>query len=113
MQKTITPKICQGEGAEYCGTVTMRLPTYDQRMGLYEAAGIEDAENLKNISLVRALAKHLPDYLITVDIKRLDDGYHFNSWDGLQYDSDMASVISECCLALITKVRAGNSPAPA
>lgn len=112
MQKTFTPKICTGEAPEYAGTVTLRLPTYDQRMGLYEATGVDEVENLKTVSLVRALARHLPEYLVSIDITRLSDQHKFDSWESLQYDHDMASVISECCLTLISKVKAGNSQAP-
>jgi hypothetical protein len=115
MQKTIVPAICQQKGdtpPTHCGSVVLRLPNYDERMGLYEALGVEDAADLKTVSITRRLAKQLPEFLVSVDIKRMDDGEEFKSWDALQYDSDMASVISECCLALISKVRAGKQ-APA
>jgi hypothetical protein len=114
VQKTITPAICSPKGevpAAYAGNVVIRMPNYDERMGLYEDLGIEDATDLKSVTLVRHLAKRLPEFLISVDLKRLDDGEEFKSWEALQYDSDMAGVISECCLAMISKVRAGK-PAP-
>ena len=116
MQKTFTPALCKpkknDDGTEtpaaYAGQVVMKVPTYDERMAIYEESGIEDAENLKSIRLVRLLAKKLPDYLVSVDVKRLEDGYEFKTWESLQYDSDMGGVISDCCLALIGKIKAGN-----
>ena len=116
MQKTITPSICKPKknedgtetAAAYAGQVVMKMPTYDERMAIYEDSGVEDSANLKSLRLVRLLAKKLPDYLVSVDIKRLEDGYEFKDWASLQYDSDMGSVISDCCLALIGKIKAGN-----
>lgn len=112
MQKTFTPAVCKakddGTAPLYAGSVTLRMPNYDERMGLYEDAGVDSAADIKSLKLVRSLAKRLPDFLVAVDITRLEDGHKFGDWESLQYDSDMAGVISECCLALITRVRAGN-----
>ena len=111
MQKVVIPAVCKPQGeapATHTGSVTLRMPNYDERMGLYEAMGLEGEADIKNVSLVRSIAKRLPEFLVAIDLRRLDDGEEFKDWESLQYDSDMASVISECCLALISKVRAGK-----
>jgi len=121
MQVSFVPDICKGKGAEYDGSITMRMPTYDERMGIYEEAGIgqdleeqEEKEGVKKeikkkgLQLMRLAARKVPDFLVDVKITRKSDGFVFDSWDKLQYDSDMGEVIQQCATRLISKFKVGS-----
>lgn len=121
MQVTFVPEICKGKGAEYEGSITMRQPTYDERLGIYEEAGFgqsaeteEEEKELKKevkkkgIQLMRLAARKVPEYLGEIKITRKSDGFVFDSWDKLQYDSDMGEVIQQCATRLISKFKVGS-----
>lgn len=105
--------------AAYAGKVVLRALTYEERMDIVDMEiGEGDteetvSERIKkkgNMKMVRLLAKRLPEFVVSVDIKRLDDGYHFTTLDDLLIDSDMAGTVTELALALVAKYRVGNAP---
>lgn len=118
MEVTFTPAICNGEEADFSGQITMKMPTYDERLEIYEALGLDfdgqvnEQAKSKGITLMRIVAKKLPQYIIKVDIKRKADGFHFDSLEKLQYDSDMVSVLQECSFKLIGKFNIANPSIP-
>lgn len=127
MLVTFEPRICKpgknGEAPRFSGNVTMRMPNYDDRMGLVEDCGIDiggsqdddtSPQEIRkhNVKLLRFAAKQLPKFLQAVAIKRIDDGLEFKSLEDLNYDGDMANVITEMSMRLVGKFRVetGSSP---
>lgn len=129
MKQKIVPKICISEPgvlAKYEGHVIMRVPDFFERADLSAICqtGVEelDSENPDEIKkavekktgkssvfgIVMKLAVHLPCYLEEVEIKRLEDGYVFKSFDELKYDSDMIGTVTELSLRLIGKFTVGK-----
>lgn len=106
--------------ARYDGHVTLRAPSYEERLDLYDRYGGEDeeaelspkelaSENRKRLKVIAAV---LPEYVKEVSIKRLEDGFTFTSFDELRFDSEMVSVITELCHRLVGKNRVGNALPP-
>jgi hypothetical protein len=119
---TWTPEICKpsepdqgGErvAAAYEGEVAIRIPTYDERIFLYE--GIEDAGDdkaLANKRTVAAVVRKAGQFVEKISIKRLSDGFVFDCYDELMVDTDMTSVVTEIYMKLVGKYSAGNGHAP-
>lgn len=119
MNHTFTPDVCKptitdgGNGevpGEYTGTVTIRMPTYDEKMAFYEAAGeqIGDGDAKKAaVPLLRTVARNVAKHIVAVNITRVSDGHKF-TFDELDYDSDMHGVITEIATKLIGRFQVGN-----
>lgn len=109
MKITYTPECCSGDDAAYAGTVTLRAPTYDERMAIYDEVGVDmDGVKTKPIAYIRAVAKQVPQFLVEFSIRRKSDDYEFKSFDELQYDSEMAGAITEMATKLVGKFQVGN-----
>lgn len=123
MKNHYVPSVCLGDDAEYEGTITLRAPTYDERLDMLEMLDLldPDAETAEEMTqkakekaqknqtkVLRYLGKKLPDFLEKVDIRRKSDGYLFDSWDKLQHDSDMIPVIREASTKLVGKYQVGD-----
>jgi len=127
-QVTFTPTVCEPrtvkeEGkpdyvvdSEYEGTVTLRMPSYDERLELLgdsaAAADASDQKAKRALDNMRRLAKRAPEFLVALNVKRKADGFLF-TWDDLQYDSDMQALINEIANRLLGKYSVpGNATAP-
>jgi hypothetical protein len=132
-QTTFTPHVCNGKKALWKGTVTMRLPNYHERMELLDEAGFdlssiadEDAapgdelaarrrkkETTKlGVSAMKAAAKRAGDFVVAVDLTRLEDGLKVDSWEDVLYDSDLHPIVMEVGMKLIDRNRLGNVSKP-
>lgn len=112
MNHTFTPDICKpldNDAEEYTGTVTIRMPTYDEKMGFYEAAGEQLSGDAKKaaVPLLRIVAKSAESHVVSVDVVRVSDGHKF-TFEEMKYDSDMHSVITEIATKLIGRFQVGN-----
>lgn len=108
MISKITPQICKD--GQYEGHVVMRMPDYDQRLEITEECADDDEsegeqkQTLKSkLRFIRKVAAKLPQYIESVEIKRLSDGFVFSSFDQMKYDTDMGQVISELAGVLVGK----------
>lgn len=116
MEKTITPSAClptkDEKGVEtpalYEGTVTMRVPTYDDRLEFSEMAlslpeaeeeietpeGVEvkltPAQKARRLAHLKMLAKMAPSFFVRADLKRKADGFKIETWDQIQLESELA-----------------------
>lgn len=134
MKLTFVPEVCKpqtneetGETVqpEYEGTVTLNMPTYDERLAFLEeieATAIDFKEpvteeekaekaahdNRKRVARLRQAAKKAKAHFVSADIKRKSDGFVFDSWEKLDYDSDMISVIRECGNKIIGKFKVND-----
>lgn len=82
---------------EYSGTVTMRAVTYDEYLEIQSEldAHIGDTKARMNV-----LSKRARSYFIACDIKRLDDGMAFKTWDDIECETNLFPVISEVAAKL-------------
>lgn len=123
MEVTFEPEALKpkdGQPPAYKGTVTLRMLSYDERLDLYEAYGAETGEagddtgedKKKGMRFMRWVAKRAKDRVAHLSITRLEDGFEFKTFDELNYDSDMASVITEISTRLIGKFQVGKRSTP-
>lgn len=121
MEITFTPEICSGDTAEYSGQIVMKMPTYIERLEIYESQGldlsggkegIESEAKKKGLSMLKHAASQLPKYVMSVDIIRKSDGFKFDSLELLSYDSDLGPVMQECALKLVGRFNVGNPSIP-
>lgn len=115
MLNKFSPSVCVGEGAEYEGFIMLRMPTYDERHEMVElrpdlpSDASEEDKVRAGRTWMRKLYVIAPKYVQEVAIKRKSDGFLFNTWEQLSYDSDMNVAISEALGALVGKF---SLPAP-
>lgn len=110
---------------EYEGTITLRMPTYDERLAFLDDIGAtaidfkepvteeEKAEKKmhderKRIMRLRQAGRLAKMHFVSCDIKRKSDGFVFDTWEKLEYDSDMVSVIREAGYKVLGKFKVGD-----
>lgn len=113
---TWTPEVCTK--GEYEGTVTLRMPTYDERLELYEDVpdlekdADEKAKHRRNVQLMRAIARKAGQFVEQVAIKRVADSFVFAAYDDVQMDTDLGEVVTEIVTRLAGKYAVGNPQQP-
>lgn len=134
-QITFTPSLCKPDkdkegketAARYSGTITLRAPTFDERLDLPDLEGlIEDskmkdedrtadgrmAANKKRIAFIRVFVRdHLDKFFVSSTIKRAD-GVAFDSLTKMKYDSDFFSVFIEAVTEVAKPYHLGNGSTP-
>lgn len=129
--KRIVPAIFKEDGDHpkplYSGHVDLKIPSYDDRIGLVESLGanaLETDDNpealqpsqvetrRRNIAMSRALARELPRFIDSVDITRKADEYHITTWDEVLHEGDLQDAVSELSMMLMGKFSVGNGSAP-
>lgn len=123
MENTYTPAICKAAKTEngveipapYRGTVTLRMPSFDERLSFYDDAGVAmDADGLavdenkrRNKSLIRHVSRKIDKFFVRSAIVRTSDGFELDTLDKLQHDTDMMYVLMEIALKLVGKFNVG------
>jgi hypothetical protein len=126
MKVKFTPELCSG--GLYSGHVILRMPTYAERLSFFDDDFIDEtmgepgkepespeekAIARKRIAhrgkkMMQAVGERMGDFVIEVNIKREKDGFVFEKFEQLNYDSDMVAVITECANRLIGKYEVGS-----
>lgn len=117
---TWTPSICTGEDAAYEGTVSMRMPTYTERLrlettGPVAAEGELDTEAGRTshaMSMLEHIAAQAPRFVTEIAIRRKSDGFLFSDLDDALVDTDVGGVMIEITQRLRGKYSVGNVPPP-
>lgn len=118
MQVTFTPSICTDADAKYEGKVTIRMPTYMERLDFIEASPSGDDEGATEHEILRrrmkamaAMARMVQErgHVVSVDLKRLADGYKIDATE-FWFDSDMSAVINEVVAKIVGKYSVGAGP---
>lgn len=99
-----TPKAFTADGAKYSGTISLRMPTYVERITLMREV---DACGEDNLLRLITMAKAIPAYFVGADITRLDDSQKFTTWSDLESESGLADVISEATVKILGEARVG------
>lgn len=125
MKVKFVPELCSG--GEYTGHVILRMPTYAERLGMYsdelmdETTGEPGVEPLteeqkalatkrlanRGKAMMISVGRKLGDYVSEVNLVRKKDGFVLNTFDHLNYDSDMIPVLTECTQRVIGKYEVG------
>lgn len=120
---TFTPALCKPTpgkdgapdvGAAYSGTLTIRRPTFEERLDLMDGAsafkvdGDEDKAR-SGIAYLRKMQPNVGKFFVAADIKRVDDGVAITDWASLCDDGVAAmGVVQEIAIKLLGDFRVGN-----
>ncbi len=115
MELKFTPALCKDRPAEndeparpalFKGTVTLRTPTYDEKMALSEI-GLEDygsgSEGVQNIRRMRALVKASEAHYLSVNIESVDGAKHYTTIGDIKDDMAMHPVLVEVATRLVNQ----------
>ncbi len=116
--KTINfvPACCKGEGATHEGSVTLRLPTFDEKFDYIEqmsvmandAGEIEKDVTMSKLRTIRALVKLSQPHYVEVSLKNKATGDEMKSFDDLQYSDEGHAVLMEVAGQLVHGFKVGN-----
>ena len=122
---TLVPECCQpttaADGAvrppAYSGSITLRMPTYPERMVL-EGRGPERPKDLEDGAAVKAYSlamigvwsAELRSFVEAVAIKREADGFVFTDIDDVLVDTDIGDTVIEIVRKLRGDFKVGNAP---
>jgi hypothetical protein len=112
----------------YTGHVVIRMPTYGERLSFFSEDLIDetdgtpgeepqtDAEKAsqkrrmakRSSLLMQTVASRMADFIVEVDIVREKDNFKFQTFEHLNYDSDMVPVLTEIAGRIIGKYEVGS-----
>lgn len=111
----VIPAICKGEGATYEGSVTLRLPTFDERFEYVERLqmtvkddGSLEAKEMNKLRSVREMVKISKDHYLEVDLKCKATGEVVKSFDDMQYVEELHNSMVEIAGMLLNGFKVGN-----
>lgn len=126
MKVKFTPEICKS--GEYEGHVILKMPSYSDRLSFYneeyldettgepgKEAETEAEKSLakkrmiqKSKAVMQAVGNRLGEFIAEVNIVRKKDGFVMSTFEHLNYDSDMISVMTECAQRVLGKYEVGS-----
>jgi hypothetical protein len=114
--KTINfvPACCKGEGATHEGSVTLRLPTFDEKFDYIEQlqavkdGGDIEAEQMQKLRSIRSMVKMSKAHYVEVSLKNKATGEEVKSFDEMQYCDDLHAVLMEVAGHLVNGFKVGN-----
>lgn len=130
MKVKFTPELCNG--GEYSGHIILRMPSYSERLSFYsddlvdETLGEpgkepetdeEKALAAKRMSkrgraMMQAIGARLGEFIAEVNIVRKKDKFVLNTFEHLNYDSEMIGVLTECAQRVVGKYEVGHPQPP-
>lgn len=125
MKVKFTPELCNGE--DYSGHVILRMPSYSERLSMYSGDVIDDSTGeagkeavteeekeaarkrtaKRGMIIMQLVGEKLGSFIAEVNIVRKKDNFNLNTFDHLNYDSDMIGVLTECAQRVIGKYEVG------
>lgn len=104
------PQACQGESPLMTGSVTLKVPTFDERYAFLEEVGIEFNEKGEikmaagSLSVLRKMVKASEKFYVKVELQKGE--VKFNSFSEMQTDPAFDQVLIE----IAGMVRSGFVP---
>ena len=111
MQFVLTPKACKDADAKFSGTITLDLPTFDERCEMGENLAIslrEVPDDIKGIRQARESVKLVAPRIKAVDIKKLKSGKEFKDLESLLVDPSCTDILTEVTLTILAGPQEGN-----
>ena len=114
--KTIkyVPSVCKGDAPKWQGSIELRLPTFDEKFDYIEsmelgvnADGDVDSSSMHKVRSIRKLVKMSEKHYISVALKS-SDGVEIKSFEDMQYEDDMHTVLAEVSGLMLNGFKVGN-----
>lgn len=111
----IVPTVCKGDDATWEGSVTLRLPTFDEKFDYVERLqvhvnedGTVEGDQSQKLKSVREMVKMSKAHYVECDLKNKSTGELIKSFDDLQYVEDLHSTMVEIAAMLLNGFKVGN-----
>jgi hypothetical protein len=112
----LVPAVCKGESPSFEGFITMKMPNFDEKYGFIEDLDLElddegkvSAGNAKKgLSMIRKAVKASKAFYQHVELKHLESGKVFGSFDDLSNDDKAHVILIEVATALMAGLPMGN-----
>lgn len=112
------PECCKGDDASFEGSITLRKPTFDERMDFLEKIDDDIVDDSGNVSkgkisgklkMLRSLVKESQKYYVAIVLKHKESGEAINSFEDLAAESDAAPILIEVANYFIKGLKVGNA----
>ena len=115
-QVTYVPSACKGDDATFEGSVTLRLPTFDEKYEYLERIGITiddegkvDLGDKKNrLRLMREMVKASSSHYLEVKLKNKATGEELKSFEDMSYEPLAYPILTEVAPQLLNGFSVGN-----
>ena len=115
MDVVFIPSQCKGKDATFKGSVTLRMPSFDERYQYLEEINLKvnsdgeaDLGSMNQIGMIRKMVRFSKDHYSKVELKRVEDGKEFKSFDEMAFDPSCDAILSEVAGQLINGLKMGN-----
>ena len=112
MEVKFIPEVCKGESPRFAGTITLKVPSFDERYKFIEDCGVNISDSggvelkASNFSIIRNMVKLSEPFYVSVEMKRID-GVEFKSFSDLTHDPECDGILIE----VAKEIRSGFRPA--
>lgn len=111
----IVPAICKGDDATWEGSVTLRLPTFDEKFEYVSRLqvavkddGTVEGDQISKIKSVREMVKMSKEHYVEVDLKSKTNGEIIKSFDEMQYVEELHGTMVEIAGLMLNGFKVGN-----
>lgn len=107
------PSEAQGPDKKFEGYIELKLLSYEEKLALIEEFGYFDESEEKrdikrNIRMMISMLKVAKNYYVQVNLKNLETGFQYSSYDDLSYDSSCQQVLRDVATAIAEGQKPGN-----
>lgn len=111
----IVPTVCKGDDATWEGSVTLRMPTFDEKfdylekiqISVNEDGTVEGSQNQK-LKSIREMVKLSKDHYMEIDLKSKSTKEEIKSFDDMQYVDELHSALVEIAGMMLNGFKLGN-----
>lgn len=110
-----TPNICKKPESKWSGTVTLRLPNFDEKFdfieketyGVSESGDIESSVH-KNIRGIRNTVQFSEKMYVNIDLRNLVTGEMVTTFQGMKEEPDLHDTLIEIAGQILNGFKVGN-----
>jgi hypothetical protein len=111
----IVPTVCKGEDATWEGSVTLRMPTFDEKfdyleklqVSVSEDGTVEGSQNQK-LKSIREMVRLSKEHYLEVDLKSKVSKEEIKSFDDMQYVEELHGALVEIAGMMLNGFKVGN-----
>lgn len=104
------PDVCKGDDAKWQGSVTLRMPTFDEKCEIVESLDFKDNDSSvkSNIAITRQLVKISEKFYVAVDLSSKDGSASAKSYQDMQEEFQLHGVLVAIGSLVFEKINLGN-----
>lgn len=104
------PDVCKGDDALWQGSVTLKMPTFDEKCEIIESIDFKTGEQSvkENIALTRQLVKISERFYAEVDLSMKDGSASAKSYQDMQEEHQLHGALVAIGSLIFEKINLGN-----